>query len=221
MLLNFSDIFNRYNKLKPIKGIVHIGAHHGNESKEYQAHKIDNVVWFEALHKTFVELKKNVGSLPSNITFNVALSEVDGRSNFYVTDNGRGNNGSSSILQLGKHAIHYPHVKVREVVDVEVSRFDTLVAKKQLDMSKYNFLNIDVQGAELHVIKGIGKFLDGFDYIIAEVNEAELYKGGALLDELNAYLNDRGFTLKDKSMTKYEWGDALFVKDYIEVDSNI
>ena len=212
MLLNFSEIFQKYNHLKPIRGVVHVGAHFGTESVLYQKFNISDVVWFEALPKTFNTLKENVGNIAGNVAFNVALSDVDGRTKFYVTDNGRGNNGSSSILPLGKHATFYPHVTVKEELIVETARFDTFMAANSIELSKYNFLNIDVQGAELHVIKGMGDLINGFDYVMAEINEAEFYKGGALLDDLEGYLKEHGFNLEMKSMTKYEWGDGLFVK---------
>lgn len=213
MLLDFSNIHKQYNTIKPIRGVIHVGAHHGEESVEYRTLGINDVVWFEALPKTFVQLQRNVGGLQSNLLFNVALSDADGYSKFYVTDNGRGNNCSSSMLELGKHVKHHPHVKVKEVINVETTRFDTLATKQRLDMTKYNLMNVDVQGAELRVIKGMGTLIDGFDYVIAEVNEAELYKGCALLDELNEYLTNHGFVMKQKVITKYEWGDALFVRE--------
>lgn len=212
MLLDFSRIFQQYNAIKPIRGVIHVGAHHGEESKDYQAHGIDNVVWFEALPNSFAKLKVNVGHLPLNLVFNVALSDTDGTCKFHVTDNGRGNSSSSSLLELGKHAIHYPHVVVKETINVESARFDTLARRAGLNTQQYNFLNVDVQGAELQVIRGMGDFLDGIDHIVAEVNEVELYKGCALFDELTTYLTNAGFTLVDKAMTNREWGDALYTR---------
>lgn len=207
--------------MNPIRGVIHVGAHHGEERKAYEACGVHNVIWFEAFPDSFAKLTHNVKHLPSNVTFNVALSDIDGRCKFHVTDNGRGNNSSSSMLELGKHATYYPHVKVKDVIEVETSRLDSLAAKQSLNMSEYNFLNIDVQGAELHVLRGMGELLNNIDYILTEVNEAELYKGGVLLHDLAAYLNVHGFSLVDRVMTKYEWGDALFVKKELTGGSSV
>lgn len=212
MLLNFSEIYKQYASIKPIRGVIHVGAHFGSESEIYESFNIKDVIWFEALPKTFTVLNSNVGKLARNSAFNVALSDADGETTFYVTDNGRGNNCSSSILPLGEHANFYPHVKVVEKLTVQTRRFDSFATENSFDLSMFNFLNIDVQGAEMHVIKGMGDLIDGFDYVMAEINEVELYKGGTLISELQAYLKSRGFDIKEKSMTKYKWGDALFVR---------
>jgi len=215
MLLNFDNVYNEYNPTVAFRGIVHVGAYDGGERKEYTLHKIPNVMWFEALPSTFAKLQENVKSIPGHQAFNYALTDVDGTTTFNVTKNHRGENGSSSILPLGKHLEYYPHVTLQEVIKVPCRRLDTFVRDKGIQISAFNFLNIDVQGAELRVIKGMGDLIDGFDYIMAEINEVELYKGGVLLSELTEYLETRGFELREKTMTKYNWGDGLFVKKTI------
>ena len=46
-----------------------------------------------------------------------------------------------------------------------------------------NFLNIDIQGAELLALKGMGSLISYFDYIYLEVNKAHVYKKCALVNE--------------------------------------
>ena len=57
-----------------------------------------------------------------------------------------------------------------------------------LDLSKYNFMNIDVQGYELEVFKGAFETLKNIDYIISEVNQDEVYEGCPHVSELDKYL---------------------------------
>ena len=215
MLLNFDDVHGRYHNIVPIRGIVHVGAYDGDERKDYTAHSISPVMWFEALPETFVKLQKNIDGLEGNSAYNIVLSDTNGTTQFNVTDNGRGNSSSSSILPLGKHVECYPHVKVKKTINLPCARFDTFVKQRGLSLEKFNFLNIDVQGAELRVIRGMGDLIEKFDYVMAEVNEVELYKGGVLLPDLDAYLSDRGFELRDKKMTDFGWGDGLFVRKVI------
>ncbi len=216
MQVNFDDIFKTYNPIKAFKGCIHIGAFVGCERDIYRKHGIMPVAWFEADPITYAKLVTNVLPYEGHSTHNLLLGDVD-RSDvqFNITSKPgvNGNNGSSSFLPLGKHAEHHPHIKVAKQLSISMKRFDTYVTETKFDVTTYNFLNVDVQGAELHVIKGMGDLIGGFDYIIAEVNEAELYKGGALLNELNAYLESRGFEMTVKNINRYEYGDALFVRN--------
>lgn len=212
MLLNFSEIYKQFHAVTPIRGVVHVGAYDGGERVAYGAHGIKDVVWFEALSYNYEKLQANIKGLTGHTSHNLVLSDVDGNTKFHVTNNGKGNHGSSSILPLGKHAEYYPHVVVQEILNLPCRRLDTLAKQKNLPMERYNFLNIDVQGAELRVIRGMGDLIDGFDYVMAEINEEELYKGGVLLPDLEAYLAGRGFEFSCKEMTKYHWGDGLFVR---------
>ena len=192
----------------PIRGACHIGAHYGDEKKTYHELGIKDVVWFEADPQTFQILKGNVSPY-GHLTYNVLLADEEKNYRFNVTSN-RG--ASSSLLRLKKHAQHHPHVVVTSFKELPGRRFDSFAQEIGLDLSKYNLLNIDVQGAELHVIKGMGDLIDNFDYVMAEVNDAELYEGCALFPQLSDYLHDRGFSMQTKSMTKYEWGDDFYVR---------
>src|SRR5436190_18563658 len=84
-----------------------------------------------------------------------------------------------------------------------------------------NFLNMDLQGYELECLKGAEPILSWFDWIYTEFFEDPLYEGSALMPELTAWLDQRGFRLAEKKMfgaqTReargerwYGWGDALF-----------
>jgi hypothetical protein len=74
-------------------------------------------------------------------------------------------------------------------------------------------LNIDVQGVELNVIKSLGDAIDEFDFIYTEVNIAEVYKGCCLLNEIDVYLESKGFTRVTIKMTRNDWGDAFYMKN--------
>jgi hypothetical protein len=58
MLINFTKIFNKYKM--NIKGIVHIGAHYGEEIQEYVDNGIQKIIVFEPLSKNFDVLTNNV-----------------------------------------------------------------------------------------------------------------------------------------------------------------
>ena len=59
MLLNLDSLKEKYD-LK-IKGVLHIGAHIGQEFQTYERLGIKNVMFFEPIKNTFNRLKENVG----------------------------------------------------------------------------------------------------------------------------------------------------------------
>jgi N-acetylglutamate synthase-like GNAT family acetyltransferase len=89
---------------------------------------------------------------------------------------------------------------------------DTFVQKNKVNLTDFNFLNIDVQGVELQVIRSFGNAIRLMDYIYSEVNEAELYKGCCLVQEIDDYLDVFGFKRAETYMTPKQWGDALYVR---------
>jgi hypothetical protein len=89
---------------------------------------------------------------------------------------------------------------------------DTLLSENSIDLNNYNFINIDIQGAELLALKSFGKLLDNFKYIYTEINTNNLYKDCALVSEIDEYLSKYGFIRVETSMTEFEWGDALYIK---------
>jgi hypothetical protein len=89
---------------------------------------------------------------------------------------------------------------------------DTFFQKNNLDMSQYNFWNLDIQGAELMAIKGGEHAILNADALYLEVNTEEVYKGCALMNELDEYLAKYGFKRINTKITEYGWGDALYIK---------
>jgi hypothetical protein len=77
----------------------------------------------------------------------------------------------------------------------------------------YDLLVMDVQGAELKVLKGATNLLkDSMIYIWAEVSEEALYEGGCTFSEITAFLNEQGYALRHLAMNYCHYGDALYVR---------
>ena len=78
---------------------------------------------------------------------------------------------------------------------------------------KYDFLNIDLQGCERFALKGMGDILYNFKWAYLEVNAKEVYKGCALVGEIDEYLLGFGFKrVETKWCGNTGWGDALYIK---------
>jgi FkbM family methyltransferase len=127
---------------------------------------------------------------------------------FHISNNG---SQSSSILDLGTHKTAHPEVcfiEDRVKIMHRIDKYFTPGALTNLD-----FLNIDLQGAELKALKGIGKLLHQFKWAYLEVNQQELYKGCALVGEIDDYMLKFGFKrVETKWCGNTGWGDALYIK---------
>jgi FkbM family methyltransferase len=202
MLLSFTGLRKKYNM--DVKGIIHVGAHHGEEISEYIENGVQDIVLFEPLSECFDVLAQKVATLNANIEgHQVALGSAPGTATMYLSDNEK---QSSSILKPKVHLTHHPHVKFNGTEEVEVDLLDNF------DTKDYNFLNMDVQGYELEVLKGATETLKRVDYVYCEVNRDEVYEGNAYVEELDEFLSSYGMERVETSWEGQIWGDALYIK---------
>lgn len=203
MLLDFNQIYEKYNL--NVKGVVHIGAHYGQEDHFYNQKNIKNVIYFEPLKKNFEVLKNNVPN--ERIIHNIALGNETKLIEMYVESNNQGM--SSSVLKPKLHVDQYPHIVFNEKEMVQMDKLDNI----EFNRENYNFINIDVQGYELEVFKGSEKTLENIDYIISEINRDSLYENCTLVEELKEYLSKFGFKLVEENWAGTTWGDGFFIKN--------
>ena len=187
-----------------IRGVIHIGAHFGEENNLYDALNIKNRIFFEPLSSNFSVLEERLkGRFP---LIKKALGNENKKVTMFVERNNKGQ--SSSILKPALHLVQYPDIKFDETEVVEMARLDDL----GIDFFKYNFISIDVQGYELEVLKGAQKTLNYIDYIVSEINRDELYENCARVEQLVEFLTPYGFKLVEEDWAGGTWGDGLFIK---------
>ena len=209
MLLDLESLVNLHEM--DINGILHIGAHYGQEYEVYKKLNIENILFFEPLPNNFKILEEKFKDIPSIKLFNKALGNSTTKIPMYVE---KQNNGqSSSILKPELHLIQYPHITFEHTETVDMVRLDDLEKNKEFDLNKFNMINIDVQGYELEVFKGSENILNNIDYIMTEVNRANLYTGCALVEQLDEYLSKYGFKRVVTSWEGVTWGEALYIKE--------
>lgn len=88
----------------------------------------------------------------------------------------------------------------------------TLYNENNIPYNKYNFINLDIQGAEYKALKGMNEILNHVDYSFTEVNEKELYEGLTLLPDFDEFLKEKGFERVELVMTGNELGDAFYIR---------
>tara|TARA_R100000951_G_scaffold83290_1_gene71047 strand:- start:10128 stop:10844 length:717 start_codon:yes stop_codon:yes gene_type:complete len=187
-----------------LRGVVHIGAHDMAEGKDYGPLFGKNVIFFEANPESYKNWVHPACEHYGWLGIHAAATNVNGPIELYLT----GNADNSSL-----------HAKAPETTDkvfVDGKRLDTFFElTDEVDINDYNFLNVDVEGAELKVLEGLGELLYHFDYILLEVAMDKRFGDeDVTFDEITDWLYERGYgvELVSDSMTSRRWGDALYVK---------
>lgn len=193
-----------------LKGVLHVGAHDCEELPVYERCGIssNDVVWIEAIHKcAFLARKRGIPNI-----YNALITDKD---DDVISFNISNNNQSSSILELETHLLEHPDIHYVDTIQMNTITVDTFFKRNTLDPKKYNMWNFDIQGAELLALKGGVESLAHADLLYLEVNERELYKGCALVGEIDIFLEIHGFKRVLTNMTQYGWGDAIYIKSPI------
>jgi FkbM family methyltransferase len=189
--------------VKP-KGVLHVGAHEAEEHSAYEASAWSPVLWIEALPDKAADLETRFAQMDDQRVVSALVWDADD----VPLKMKRTNNGqSSSALSLGTHLVEHPEINVIEEIGLRSSRLDTILAQSP---HQFDFMNIDIQGAELRALRGLGNRIKGVKWIYCEINEKRLYVGANLVDEVDAYLSEFGFSRVDAEMTSHGWGDALY-----------
>ena len=202
MLIPLNYIIDKYNV--KFKGILHVGAHECEELNEYEKYlSRDKILWIEAMpHKVETNKQKYQNLLIEN----EVVSDKEEEVKFNVSNNGQ----SSSLLELGLHKVFHPQVHYVGSFKTNTKLLKNILPKYNIE---FNFLNFDIQGAELKALKGMEEYINNVDYLYTEVNSDYVYKECGLINELDDYLSN--FNLK-RVETKWwgncKWGDAFYIK---------
>lgn len=205
MIVGFDDYKSKYSF--NVNGIIHVGAHLGQEYEEY-INFFGNVKihFFEPLPEMFLGMQKNLGDKSDVYLHNVALGECDSLKKMYVDTEMLGQ--CSSVLKPKEFFNIFSHIKFDEKNEITVQQ-------KTLDsysIDDCNMLTLDVQGYELMVLKGSVKTLEKIDYIFTEFNTVEMYESCPSLEELDSFLYQRNFIRVETWYTDGNWGDAFYLK---------
>lgn len=174
-----------------VRGVIHVGAHLGEEAPFYDAIGIFRQIWIEPVPPIYAKLVEQLPKRPDVKAFQAACAEAPGRKKMVISESWEAQ--THSLAKLKRQVELHPWHKQVDEVEVEVVRLDDLLEKNQVNVKDYNLLVVDTQGAELETLKGAEKTLPHMDCVVAELGTVELYEGMALEDEVNAWLAARGF----------------------------
>ncbi len=215
----FLELAHRY--LPRIDTLVELGARDCVETEAFSKHLPQAQIYaFECNAHTLPLCRERVASL-SNVTLvEKAASDCDGTVAFFPIDVERtrttwadGNPGASSMFQAsGGYPIEsYVQYEV-QVPSVALSTFMASVHLATIDL-----LWMDIQGAELMALRGLGQDLNQVKLIHTEVEFFEIYKDAPLYGDIKRFLNQNGFLLVGFTQFGAFSGDAVFVNKSVVV----
>jgi FkbM family methyltransferase len=179
------------NAMHDCKGIIHMGAHRGGEAAVYDWFN-KQTIWIEANPKIIDDLKDHTSQYIYQRVIQALLSDEDNKlENFNISSN---DGASSSIFSFGSYKKIHEKIKMTDVIKLKTSTLDTIIKKEQINVDKYNFWVVDLQGAELLALKGASESIRMCNFILIEISKENIYKGGVNWDELNEFLKKKSFT---------------------------
>ena len=209
MLIPLKNLVKIWN-IHP-SGVLHVGPHLAEESSDYDHFEWGyehGIHWVEAQKELADRLMKKFTGTRNTIYEGVVWHT----SNEILTFNTSNNSQSSSVYQFGTHSKDYPEVIFQSEHKVSTITISDLIPSSV----KFDFINLDIQGAELNALKGLGDRLSEVKWIYTEVNSREVYKGCATITEIDEFLGMNGFLRVSTAWVKEAgWGDALYVRDSI------
>lgn len=172
--------------IKDAKGVLHIGAHLGQEASFYEKCKVP-VIWFEASPHIFPKLQENIKDYKNQRAILQLLGDQnDILVKFRISSN---DGASSSIYDISP--TENSLFTFEESIDLKMKRLDSIPETQQIKSLKHWV--IDVQGAEIAVLKGAGDLINYCNSIFIEVKRTSTYIGGSTWSEIVTFLREKGF----------------------------
>jgi FkbM family methyltransferase len=192
----------------PVTGLVHVGANRGSEYPTYHGRTHGPLLYIEAIPEMAEFVRQRLDPRRPHFVRQAVVSDVTGEAIcFHVASN---DGLSSSMLAPGRHAEIRPEIKFEKTLELRTERLDDLVAARS-EGAAYNVLLLDVQGAELKVLKGAPELLSRVDAVFAEVSSEPLYEGGCTFLEVTNLLAEAGLVFRAAEMkADLGWGDAFY-----------
>jgi FkbM family methyltransferase len=188
------------------KRILDIGANVGGWYRECRPHFPSSYIFsIEANDECEEALKA------ANPNYLIALLTKDNKEYDYYINNTHQSTGNSIYKELTEH---YTEANTR-IIKKQGTRLDDLFKDEYFDLIK-----MDVQGAELDIIKGGPKLIQAAHGLILEVALKEYNQSSPMHDEIVAYLETIRFT-KKLILDDLMYNNEVYHQDIFFLNENI
>jgi len=168
------------------------------------------------------DYSKNFSEEVNVFNYKCAIFDKEGIFPFYVCHKGECSSLFKPDLQKyiyrnGKRSTNEEKNKRMEIVsitNIKCRRLDSIWEELNID---FDFIKIDTQGADLNVIKSLGKYLDNIVGIHTELNFRSFYENIYLFNYADKYLREKGFYLyRVLDKPNNYWNNFLYLKKNTE-----
>lgn len=195
----------RHNLFRGATGVLHVGGSIGQEAKLYSEYNL-SVVWIESVKDVFEKLENHLSKFPNQVALNALVGNEEKLVDFHLASN---NYMSSSIFLLNDKVSANKNLKL---VGKTCMRMETLYSlREKVDFSKLSHWVLDVQGAELEVLKGAGEILEVCNTLEIECSDYNVYLGAPLKEEIFDFLSSKGFVNLINPPLRFH-GNVLFTR---------
>jgi FkbM family methyltransferase len=219
MISNFINYIK--NKNEPFV-IFDIGSRDCAQSIEFYKYFPNSKIYaFECNPNTLEICRQNIKLYNDRITLiEGAVCDYNGTIKFFpinqektVTTWKDGNPGASSIFKSnGKYTVE---TYIQDEITTQCHRLDTVMDK--YNISKVDIIWMDLQGAELLALNGLGNHLHNVRYIHTEVSYKEMYSGQVMFKELNDFILSYNFIIKNNLSFNGWQEDVIYEKNNDEL----
>lgn len=214
------ELLERLPRWVSRSGVLHVGAHQGQEVAAYLRAGFARVLLVEANPKWYNFLRDTFKNEPRVSVYQYAVSDTEGEIDLMVHTSQSGSTEPASILPMKRFKEIIRSLHTPEILRVPAITLDTFFISHQLQPGDVSLLNLDIQGAEWRALAGGRTVIPSLQAVICEVNLIELYDGAALEEQVVAFFTERGFrretaiyhTLYDEQSRFPAWGESLFIK---------
>lgn len=171
--------------------IIDVGANVGQfSSLARSAFPAAKLVAFEPIPDCARDLRARFADDPAVSVVECALGDTEGEVVLHRNEF----SPSSSILPMDeRHKSAFPHTTQNSTIVIPQRRLDDVLAA--MTVADPFLLKLDVQGYELHVLRGATRTLERAHTLLVEISLQRLYTSEPLFDETYRFIADAGFRL--------------------------
>ncbi|MBE9164839.1 FkbM family methyltransferase [Tychonema sp. LEGE 06208] len=216
MKLNFPDLCQQH-AITP-RGIISIGAYDGKTLKRLNLPNTVKILVIDANQSAVERLQENFADRPNTQVVQAAIANHNDTVTLHLTSL----QSSSSILPWKQYSEIYPNIKEIQQLTLSSRTLDTLLEELNLSPSDFNILILDIQGSELLALEGATQLLNTLDAIYTNVYYQELFKGGALAEQVDQFLTDYQFQrVAEETPYHPAWGEAFYVRQTVRTEDGL
>lgn len=155
-MLRNPKILNMIYGISPTH-VIHVGAHNGQSRIDYIKLGAKRFYWFEAIPELAARLRNRYkeDEVYAGVVWSTPEIEID----FFQLNE----SANSSAIKIKRASTH----QIQEIHKLRTLTLDSVLADKELETEA--LLVLDVQGAELEVLKGATNLLKSIHYLICEI----------------------------------------------------